>query len=95
MCILSSGGKASEILGKSSLRASDVDMLSNHIADETDHISVRSIDIEAALNASFHIVLDGQVFGPFARVRITPCHALGAEEPLHLPLMHHLPVSLM
>ena len=43
----------------------------------------------------FSILLDGEIYGPFYRVRITPCkipHMRG--ETLKLPVMHHLPFQM-
>ena len=44
---------------------------------------------------AFSIMLDGECYGPFYRVRITPCKIPQMRgETLKLPCMHHLPIQM-
>ncbi|QDZ18955.1 hypothetical protein HOP50_02g14610 [Chloropicon primus] len=44
---------------------------------------------------AFSILLDGEIYGPFYRVRITPCKIPQMRgETLKLPVMHHLPFQM-
>lgn len=50
-----------------------------------------AVDIRAAApGASFHVLLDGALFGPFARVRLGVCRA--ASAPLFVPVMSYTSV---
>lgn len=41
----------------------------------------------------FSIYIDGEVFGPFVRISVKPCQAIGSRDRLSLPVMHHFPLS--
>ena len=44
---------------------------------------------------TFSILLDGEIYGPFYRVRITPCRLPHKREgTFKLPVMHHLPFKM-
>lgn len=42
----------------------------------------------------FHVLLDGEVYGPFYRIRITPCRSpKNRSEILRFPVMTYLPLT--
>ena len=60
-----------------------------------DHLqlSVATIDIRSRNKMPISIYLDGEVFGPFIRIVLKPCEAIGSGDRLSLPVMHHFPLS--
>ena len=56
-------------------------------------LSVTKIDIQSRNKRPISICLDGEVFGPFVRIVVKPCEAIGSKDRLSLPVMHHFPLS--
>ena len=56
-------------------------------------LSVTKIDIRSRNKRPISICLDGEEFGPFVRIVIKPCEAIGSKDRLSLPVMHHFPLS--
>eukprot|EP01118_Nematostelium_gracile_P018609 TRINITY_DN8324_c0_g1_i1.p1 TRINITY_DN8324_c0_g1~~TRINITY_DN8324_c0_g1_i1.p1 ORF type:complete len:419 (+),score=77.21 TRINITY_DN8324_c0_g1_i1:47-1303(+) len=54
------------------------------------HTSVVEIEVPDRKNGSFHILLDNVLYGPFVKVKISPCN----DEEITVPFMTFFPIDL-
>jgi hypothetical protein len=90
-------GACASLLAKKDKRPRDMDALKDAMRDEAEQEHVSRIDIccSDTTRRPFVICVDGQLFGPFFRVRVSPLRAAedgGAQ--VQLPVMTFFPVDM-
>jgi hypothetical protein len=68
------------------------DTLYQIVNNDGDFKDVESISIEVADESyNFFILIDGKVFGPYQKIRISPYEV--NSTPVHLPIMTYFPIN--
>ena len=91
VCLVGGQGNVHDILKKKELKQSDVTNLNSSLKEETDQLSVAWMDIRSKSGKPLFICIDGKISGPFVRLFIKPCEAIGKGTPLSFPVMHFFP----
>jgi hypothetical protein len=91
VCLVSGQGNVHDILKKKELKQRDITNLNASLKAETDQLSVSWIEISSKSGKPLVICLDGKICGPFVRIVLKPCEAIGKDNPLAFPVMHYFP----
>ena len=91
VCFVGSNGNVHDILKKCVLKKHDIEHLNESLKIETSQLSVAWMDIRSKSGKPLYVCLDGKICGPFIRIVLKPCEAIGKGDPLSLPVSHFFP----
>ena len=91
VCFVGSNGNVHDILKKNVLKKHDIEHLNESLKIETSQLSVAWMDIRSKSGKPLYVCLDGKICGPFIRIVLKPCEAIGKGDPLSLPVSHFFP----
>ncbi len=68
----------------------DADVVVQAMLNEGRRLQVNCVEIQSS--GEFHVLLDGELMGPFSRIRVKPCTGSNGE-PIHFPISTFSPID--